>query len=598
MRGKNILQKKILANLAPIKKMSVSDWADTFRMLPSTSSEPGRFKTDRTPYMRDIMDAFTDDNIHRVVAMTSSQVGKSEALNNVIARYIHLDPCTILMVQPSQELAEKYSKTRIVPMILDTKVLTPLFNPRNQTILEKFFTGGQLLMTGSNSPANLASQPVRIVLCDEVDRFQADLPREGDPVKLATARTTTFWNYKIGLFSTPTVKGASRIEMEYLTGTQEEWQYKCPNCGEFHKLDFRNFVAVDGVHKFRCADCGIDFSENEIKSSEQKYVAQNPDALAKGIRSFWVNAFSSAWLSWEQIFQEWEEAKGNPALEKVVYNTRFAESYEYVESVADENEYLQNREIYPAELPPQVLILTAAVDVQGHRLEYEIVGWARDFVSYGIWRGIISGSPNNFETWKELDKILDREYFFNNGRKLKVARTFIDSGYSTRNVYEYCSANFHKGRFAIKGKGSPGLPLIYQYSYPKGYGITLTILGVNDGKQEIFSRLNLKNRKMFFPRDDKFFTRRGYDEIYFKQLFSEKRILKRSSGIAYFTFAPIKKDIRNESLDLAVYNLACVKSMIIDWDKLENDLLEEITPSAPPKKIQRKKILSTQSEIF
>ena len=145
MRDKKILLQSILKNLAPIKKMSVSDWADTFRMLPSTSSEPGRFRTDRTPYMRDIMDAFTDDNVHRVVAMTSSQVGKSEALNCVVGRFAHLDPCTIMLIQPSQELAEKYSKTRITPMIQDTKVLTPLFNPRNQTILEKFFTGGQLL---------------------------------------------------------------------------------------------------------------------------------------------------------------------------------------------------------------------------------------------------------------------------------------------------------------------------------------------------------------------------------------------------------------------------------------------------------------------
>lgn len=548
-------------------------------MLPSTSSEPGRFKVDRTPFMRDIMNAFTDDKVHRVIAMTSSQVGKSTALNCVVARYAHLDPCTIMLIQPTQELAEKYSKTRIVPMIEDSKVLKPLFNNRNQTILEKFFTGGQLLMTGSNSPANLASQPVRIVLCDEVDRFAEDLPGEGDPVKLATARTTTFWNYKIGLFSTPTIKNHSRIEQEFLLGTQEYWSYKCPNCGEFFYLNYRNFVSKDKIY-YRCEDCGFEFTEQEIKSAEQKYIAKNPDALEKGIRSFWVNAFSSPWLSWRQIFEEWQEARGKPALEKVVMNTRFAESYELAadKSLVDENEFLRRRIEYGAELPDGVLILTAAVDVQSNRLEFEVVGWGAGEVRYGIWRDIIQGNPAQYSTWQELDAVLDRQYYFADGRSLKVARTFIDSGYSARQVYSYCAENMHKGRFAIKGKGAPGLPLIYQYTYPKGYGITLTILGVNDGKQEIFSRLKLEGGDfaMVFPVDDEYFTRRGYDEIYFKQLFSERQVLKRTSGVAYLAYEPLHKGIRNESLDLAVYNLACVKSLNLDWQELEVEVSGEV----------------------
>ena len=586
MKDKKFLLETAFKFLAPVKKMSVSDWADAFRMLPSTASEPGNFKTDRTPYMKEIMDSFTDDNIHKIVAMTSSQIGKSEALNCVVARFAHLDPCSIMLIQPSQELAEKYSKTRIMPMILDTKVLTPLFNPRNQTILEKFFVGGQLIMTGSNSPANLASQPVRIVLCDEVDRFATDLPGEGDPIALATERTNTFWNYKIGIFSTPTVKNQSRIETEFKNGTQEFWSYKCPNCGEFHKLDFRNFVAEDGI-KFRCPDCGMDFSEVEMKNSEQKYIAENPAALSEGTRSFWVNAFSSPWQSWERIWQKYLKAKGNPPQEKVVYNTCFAETYEYSENAENEVELLNSREFYPAELPPNVLLLTAAIDVQGHRLEFEVVGWTRTEESYGIWRGIISGSPNRLETWQELDKILDREFSFHNGKKLKIARTFIDSGFATRMVYEYCSKNHFKGRFAIKGKGAAGLPLLYQYSYPKGFGITLTILGVNDGKQEIFSRL--QNKMMHFPREDTFITRRGYDSVYFNQLLSEKRVLKRASGVAYFAFEPKKKGIRNESLDLAVYNYAAMRSMNVNWAELEIALQGEvdipIERKSPPKKI-------------
>lgn len=223
-------------------------------------------------------------------------------------------------------------------------------------------------------------------------------------------------------------------------------------------------------------------------------------------------------------------------------------------------------------------MLTAAVDVQSNRLEFEICGWSKGEQRYGIWRDIVQGNPAQWSTWQDLDAVLDRQYFFADGRSLKVARTFIDSGYNSQFVYQYCAENLHKGRFAIKGKGAAGLPLIYQYTYPKGYGITLTILGVNDGKQEIFSRLKLQvgDGAMHFPIDDKYFVRRGYDEIYFKQLFSERQVLKRTSGIAYLAYEPLHKGIRNESLDLAVYSLACMKSMNIDFNLLESEITGEV----------------------
>lgn len=593
---KNKIINQALKNLAPIKKISVSEWADTYRMLPSTAAEPGKFKTSRTPYIKEICDSFTQAGVHKVIAMTSAQLGKTEVLLNIIGRFAHLDPCNIMMIQPTLEMAEDISKDRISKMIADTKILSEIFQSKDktQTILSKNFRGGRLVLAGANSPAGLASRPIRILLCDEVDRFPISAASEGDPVDLASKRCSSYWNYCIGLFSTPTIKNYSRIETAFLEGTQEFWSYKCGNCGEYHELNFRNFFSVGEEIKFRCPDCGFEFSEQEIKNAPQKYIAKNPDALKKGCRSFWVNAFSSPWLSWEKIFQEWQEAKGNAALEKVVYNTRFAESYEFQENLEKESEYLKSREYYPAELPPKVLLLTAAVDVQYNRLEYEVVGWARDETSYGILRGVIPGSPSQPETWLELDKILDREFYFANGMALKIARTFIDSGFSTKNVYAYCATREVKGRFAIKGKGSPGMPLLYQYSYPRGYGITLTILGVNDGKQEVFSRLG--SGAMHFPHDDNFFSRRGYDEIYFRQLLSEKKVLKRSGGVAYLTYEPIQKKIRNESLDLAVYNYAAMQSLDINFDELEIALTgAEIKVEKP---VKRRKAQTRTVELF
>lgn len=566
--------------------MSVSEWADTYRQLPADAAEPGQWRTSRTPYAKEIMDAFTDNRIHRVVVKSAAQVAKTEILLNVIGRFAHLDPCSILLVNPTIEMSQDFSKARLSRMIQDTKVLTPLFYGKgenaktrdsNQTILSKFFAGGRLVLGGANSPAGLASRPIRILLCDEVDRFPISAGSEGDPVDLAAKRQTTFWNYKMGLFSTPTNEGASRIDVEYLTGTQEEWQHQCPNCGEYHALDYRQ-MQVDYTEQkndndtksvivkkvlWRCPDCGFEFDERTIKTAPQKYVAQNPDAVANRIRSFWLNGFSSPWLTWAGIMREWLEAQGMPTREAVVYNTRFGLSYKLAGEYDDEKVFLARREEYDAELPDGVLLLTAAVDVQKNRLEYEITGWGFDEECWGICRGVIMGEPTELETWKNLDLVLDREFHFFNGSSLKISRTFIDSGYSTQAVYNYCNANMHKQRFPIKGKGGAGLPLLYQYTNPKRSAAVLTILGVDDGKQEIFARLGVENvgaQYFHFPLDDGVFGRRGYDSIYFKQLISERRITRKVSGIIVTAWEPVMEHIRNESLDLRVYNLACMKS--------------------------------------
>ena len=586
MRSRQYLNRLcLLKGIKPIVKMSVSDWADNYRQLPADAAEPGQWRTSRTPYAKDIMDAFTDNRIHRVVVKSAAQVAKTEILLNIIGRYAHLDPCSILLVNPTIEMSQDFSKARLSRMIQDTKVLTPLFYGKgegaksrdsNQTILSKFFTGGRLVLGGANSPAGLASRPIRILLCDEVDRFPASAGTEGDPVDLAAKRMTTFWNYKMGLFSTPTNEGASRVDVEYLAGTQEEWQHRCPNCGEYHALDYRQMqvdftenkdeagnktVIVRSV-KWQCPDCGFEFDERAIKTAPQKYVAQNPEAIHNGIRSFWLNGFSSPWLTWSEIMREWLEAQGMPTREAVVYNTRFGLSYKLAGEYDDEKVFLDRRETYDAELPEGVLLLTGAVDVQKNRLEYEICGWGYNEECYGIVRGVLMGEPTDIGTWRELDKVLDREFYFADGTPLKVSRTFIDSGYSTRAVYEYCTINITKQRFPIKGKGGAGLPLLYQYSQIKNLPVPLTILGVDDGKQEVFARLGIGEKGVqyfHFPKDDEY-LRRGYNSLYFKQLIAERRIFRKVSGVIQVAWEPVADGVRNESLDLRVYGLACMKS--------------------------------------
>lgn len=497
-----------------------------------------------------------------------------------------------MLINPTLEMSQDFSKARLSRMIQDTKVLTPLFGQMksrdaNQTILSKFFTGGRLILTGANSPAGLASRPIRILLCDEVDRFPLSAggtQGEGDPVDLAAKRTTTYWNYKIGLFSTPTAEGASRIDMEYNLGTQEEWRHQCPNCTEFLALDYRqmqvdyterkdeagNRIVVVNDVKWQCPYCGFSFGELEMKNAAQKYVAQNPDALQNGIRSFWLNGFSSPWLSWKEIMREWLDARGNANREAVVYNTRFGLSYRQAGYYDDENIFLDRRVDYDSELPREVLLLTAGVDVQANRLEYAIYGWGAGEKCFGILRGLVRGEPTQLTTWQQLDDVLNREYYFSDGRALKVARTFVDSGYSTASVYEYCRLNMPRGRFPIKGRGGAGLPLLYKYTNPKGAGILLTLLGVDDGKQEIMSRLGVTDGdgQIIYPRDDEF-LQRGFDQIFFKQLISEHKVIRKSRGQVYQFWEPVTEKTRNEALDVTVYALAAMKSCIGHGDAKE-----------------------------
>lgn len=611
--------------LKPLPKTSVSQWADNYRMLSSgISAEPGKWKTSRAPYQKDIMNAFTEPGIHRVVVKSSSQIGKSDMMNNVIGRFAHLDPCAIMMIQPTIDMAQDYSKTRIAPMIRDTKVLNNLFydvksRDANNTILSKVFPGGRLIMCGANSPAGLASRPIRILLADEVDRFPDSAGTEGDPADLAAKRMTTFWNSCMGLFSTPINEGSSRIDEEYLAGTQEEWQHKCPNCGEYHLLrhidmtvDYKEIKTPSGKKtvivndvKWRCPHCGFSFSEKEMKQTPQKYISRNADALKNGIRSFFVNGFTSPWMTWSKIMREWLEAKGDPEREKVIMNTVFGESYKQKGAFEDEQIFLRRREFYGAELPNGVLLLTAAIDTQDNRLEYEVVGWGKEEECWGIRKGIVLGAPNQDRTWKEIDNILDKTYHFADGKGLKVVRTFIDSGgHYTSDVYNYCQKNFHKQRFAIKGRGGPGIPLIYKIAKANNAKAPLILLGVDDGKQQIMDRLSIDSPGplyFHFPQDEgiKELSNRGYDDLYFKGIISEHKKVYKRNGVLREVWETTK-NVRNEPLDLRNYNLACMKSLKPDWGKLEmlvNGMSETEVKRAVAKPQKKKAVYRAKRQV-
>ena len=588
---------------APPPLLNISEWADQNRVLSSESSaEPGKWHTDRAPYQREIMNAVTQSDIEKVVVMSSSQVGKSEMINNVIGYYIDIDPCPMLFIQPTDGMAEDYSKRRISSLIRDTKVLNvKVANSKgrdvNNTIMMKAFPGGFLAMAGANSPSGLASRPIRILLCDEVDRYPDSAGTEGDPIQLAEKRTITFWNRKKVFVSTPGIKGISRIEFEYLSGTQEEWRIECPHCGEpiyinlygmiynYHKDTKGNYIIEDIV--FRCPACIKEFDELEWKSQKGDWIARNQEA--KGVRSFKLNAFVSPWYTWNAIVSEYLKVKDDPELYKVFVNTVLGETYEVKGEIENEEYLIKRREKYTAELPDGVLFLTAGVDVQDRWIEYDIVGWGKGEESWGIKHGIVMGSPGKKETWETVDDVLKSTYRFEDGIGLTVGCACIDSGgHYTSQVYEYCKRNESRRIFAIKGQGGAGIPLIHRITRTKKENAALIILGVDEGKTAIINSLKVLSEGPFychFPNNE------DYDVAYFKGLISERQVPRKYKGRVTMNWEKVSSEARNEPFDLRNYARAALKLINPVFEKLEKRLEEAHnqakTGQSAPVKVQK-----------
>ena len=547
----------------PPAKMTVSEWADENRVLVSeASAEPGRWRTDRAPYQREIMDAFTQPGIWQIVIMASAQVGKSEIELNMMGCAIDNDPGPMLYIQPTDKVAEDYSKRRIAPMIaacptLRDKVFKAKGRDANNTITMKTFPGGSLAIIGANSPADLSSKPVRYIFMDETDRFPVSAGTEGDPQELAERRTETFrHNRKIVKTSTPTIKGKSKIEADYKNGTQEEWHTQCPHCQNFSyirfadiKFDKEDYVNESGEEDYhvkkvtwRCPVCKRDIGEHECKRLPAKWVSKNPEAVKNGIRSFRLNAFMSPWSDWKDIVWKFLKAHKDATKLQTFYNTILGEVWEiHTNSGLDEALY-KRREHYDAEVPTGVLLMTMGIDTQDNRLEYEVVGWDRNGQSWGISRGVIPGRADAKGVWEEVDALLDREWSLANGMKMKILATFIDSGgHFTTSIYKECARRASKRIWPIKGeKGEGKAGIMYEAAIEEP--------GPN---------------YMHFPVE----YRAGYDMEYFRGLISERMEIHRRGGQAVMVWEQFYD--RNEPLDCRNYARAAYRYFHWRFDDLE-----------------------------
>jgi len=613
-RRLNACVSPIVAAMLPPDELTVSEWADKYRRLSSeASAEPGQWHTSRTPYLREIMDCFTDPNVRRIVFVAASQIGKTEAELNIIGYIIDADPGSILFIHPTTIDAKEFSKLRIAPMLRDSptlaeKVASPKSRDSGNTILQKTYPGGILTLCGSTEAHALASKPIRYVLGDERDRWATSAGNEGDPWSLAMARQTTFYNAKAVEVSTPTVRSASAIEGSFSEGTMERWKTQCPHCGKYHEISFDDIrfehetkiVAGCKTHTvtsvlYVCPECACVSSEYDMKHAPSRWEADNPDAYANGVRSFWLNAFVSPWASWESIILKYLQAIGDSRKLQVVYNTCFGLLWEDRGGIQDEDTLMARREDYgrrpdgsEVELPEGVLVLTCGVDTQDDRLEYEVVGHGMFGETWGIAHGRIDGKPDVDATWAALDDVIEHVYRFVDGVGLPVSCTFVDEGgHYTQNVRQQCYKRIGKKVFCIKGMAGPDKPFT---APPKKMKIVIGgtyigecwqyQLGVDAGKQMIMDALSVQTpgaKYCHFPRRD------DYGSAYFGQLLSEKLVYK-SDRKQPWVWEKIPGHERNEGLDVRNYALAAFKVLPKSLDELSRRLKAargNIVPAVP-----------------
>lgn len=562
----------IFNRLKPPPPITITEWADEYRRLsPEASAEPGRWRTSKAPYQKEIMDAIGDVTVQKVVVMSAAQIGKTDGcILNPLGYYIHYDPSPIMILQPTIQMAEAFSKDRLTPMIRDTPVLTDKINDKSRnsgnTILQKIFPGGHVTMVGANSSAGLRSRPIRILLADEIDAYPATAGNEGDPLLLAGKRLTTFWNKKTVCVSTPTVKGVSRIEVEYEHSTQEEWHVPCPSCGEYVKLEWANVVfdkENPEIIEYTCIHCGGIENEYRWKElfTEGKFIAKYPNRETRG---FHLNAMASLFTDWADIVKKFiianeEKKKGNIELLKVWTNTELGQTWEEEGEELEPDTLFERREIYDCEVPAEVLVLTAGVDVQDDRFELEVVGWGEEKESWGIYYRVIYGDLKTNNIWKQLDDFLSQTFTTADGRKLKILATCMDSGgHYTNEVYRFCKARTGRRVWAIKGKGGAATPYYSKPTYSNALKTPLFTLGVDTGKAILYQRLAVDEEGpnyCHFPEDEG----RGYTEEYFKGLTSEKMVMTYKKGRAQYTWK-LKEGIkRNEPLDIRNYATAALE---------------------------------------
>jgi len=627
---------KLFRLFEPREQLTVTQWADRYRWLSKEAhSTGGKYDSAFAPFQREPMDSANDCTVTKTVLMFASQLtGKTEIANNVIGFHIDWRPSPILVVQPTQKpMGEAWSKDRLVPMIRDTPRLKGLVagaksRDSGNTIFHKSFPGGHVSIGGANSPSNLASRPIRVVILDEVDRYPVTAGKEGNPCELAIKRTETFPDAVVFEIGSPTIKGASRIASSFEASDKRYFFVPCPKCSYFQTLKWCNvlfsFPILGGtgdppgsspatVLERRPADAVLVCDNPECRAhlTDADRLAMIYDARSHwratapftGVRGFHLNGLYTPFKPkrgyrnrLHQAAAEFLAAKKKGHFDIMVWvNTFLAETYEEIGDRSETKDLLKRRENYGPELPPEVLVLTMAVDVQGDRLELEVTGWGADFESWAVQYLIIPGNPLQPQVWRELDAVLERTWRARTEqsaeskaqdtpsplapgslpapRELHILCTTIDSSAYTDEVLGYTKPRFARRVFAVRGSNIPGQPLVGTISRNNRRRAPVYRIGTDTAKSIVHGRLKLEASGpgyMHYPRGDEY----GFDDVYFSGLTAEEPRVVYTKGIPKRVW--VKTRPRNEPLDIRVYAAAAIAILQPDWNVLTKRLAAKI----------------------
>jgi phage terminase large subunit GpA-like protein len=575
MRDPETLLGGVLELAAPPAREPLSDWADANRRLSSeASAAPGEWRT--LPFQKEPLDAIAPGSPYETVVLVwASQLGKSELWLNLLAYIIAVEPGPTLICLPTLSMAEAFSKDRLSPLfrdmpILKGKVADAKAKSGDATLFHRRFTGGHLTLVGSNSAAGLASRPIRYLLLDEVDRFEESAGMEGDAVSLALARTRTFWNRKVIMTSSPTVKGASRIEQAWLQSDMREFEVPCANCNDIVALQWDRIEWPPSKPEeaaWRCPACG-ELIPHHLKDSmvdRGRWRATNVgnsqhvgNSQPSRIAGFHLSELVSPWRSWAALAEDWERSKDAPEMRRVFVNTSLAEwTADEVTEPPEAAALAARCEPFAAEVPAPVSLITAGADLQHDRAEVEIVGWSKGFESWSIAYHTVYGDPSGPHLWQQLDALLSREWKHESGMPLRINAACVDCGFLPDEVHAFTRPRFSRRIYSVKGLNNgwskPIWPRKPVYSSKQ---LPMFLISVDEAKQWFFRRLTVTEGagRCHFPI--------GRPLDWFRMLTAETLVRRTRAGRAVYEWQNLRRE-RNEALDARVYAIAALHSLLM-----------------------------------
>ncbi len=606
------LARGLLDALKPVRLITVSDWADKYRILTSDSSpEPGPWVTDRAPWLREIMNDLSPNSpVTRVVVVKAVQLGFTESLLNTIGCFIDLDPCSIMYVLPTLELAKYTSNVRIDKMINTTPVLRKKVGTKKErdsgnTMFMKAFPGGSITISGANSASSLSSRPVRVMLLDEVDRMPINVGNEGSPIDLAENRTVNYGSKKkIGIISSPTVEGVSVVQKEYDQTDQRKWMMPAPCCSCEMEFKFQQLRWEPGKPEtvyYECEHCGDKIYEHQktFMLPNGKWVPTAIENIKFDRKGYHLNSLYSAlgWLSWADIIKKFEKAdeQNSPEAMQVFVNTMLGETFKQQGEAPEWKNLYNRREQYPLNKPcNEVCFITVGADVQRDRIELEVVGWGKGKKTWSIDYRVLFGDTSQIQVWDDLASVIDETWERADGLLLPMKRMAIDTGFRTSEVYAFCR-RFDQSRVVpIKGRDEQPVMIATPRNIDvmangqKAGTIALWNIGVSMIKSELYGWLRIEKTEGL-PVPNNYCTFPEYPENYFKGITAEKLTTKVRNGFQKYEW--VKHYERNEPLDCRVYARAA--AAIVGIDRFKDQHYDQIAgrsisrssaPAAPPKK--------------